>query len=140
MCPGPIIYLKAMDQGRPLKRPTLKKISGTKMVPQGHRLIVHKTVPFGAPFWCHFPKGALLSAGTTSFWCLRGTKIVPFLSKKAPFFKMVPQGHCFSTLFSLSVGRTMTFADHSEMNHVTVFPSEKVSCCRVANKFIKNGF
>ena len=37
--------------------PTLKKISGTKTVPLGHHLIVRKTVPFGALFWCHFPKG-----------------------------------------------------------------------------------
>ncbi len=55
------------------RRPTLKKISGTKMVPLGHRLVVRKMVPFG-----------------------------PFLPKKAPFSKMVPQGHRFSTLFSLS--------------------------------------
>ena len=40
------------------------------MVPLGHHLIVRKTVPFGAPFWCHFPKGPcfslhFLSGGTT---------------------------------------------------------------------------
>ena len=27
------------------------------MVSLGHRLIVRKIVPFGALFWCHFPKG-----------------------------------------------------------------------------------
>ncbi len=37
------------------------KISGTKTVPLGHHLIVRKTVPFGAPFWCHSPKGHCLS-------------------------------------------------------------------------------
>ncbi len=46
-----------------------------------HHLIVHKTVPSVTPYE------------------VRGTKIVPFLQKKAPFSKMVAQGHCFSTLF-----------------------------------------
>ena len=36
---------------------TLKKISGTKTAPLGHRLTVHKTGPLGALFWCQFPKG-----------------------------------------------------------------------------------
>ncbi len=36
---------------------TLRKIDSTKMVPLGHRLMVHKTVPFGALFWCLLQKG-----------------------------------------------------------------------------------
>ncbi len=35
----------------------LRKIHGTKIVPLGHRLMVRKTVPFGALFWCPFAKG-----------------------------------------------------------------------------------
>ena len=31
----------------------LKKISGTKTPPLGHRLAVRKTGPLGALFWCH---------------------------------------------------------------------------------------
>ncbi len=36
---------------------TLRKIDGTEMVPLGHRLMVRKTVPFRALFWCPFAKG-----------------------------------------------------------------------------------
>ncbi len=75
------------------------------MVPLGHRLVVRKMVPFGALFWCHFLKGHCFPihlGGTTPFWCPRGTEMVPFWPKKAPFSKMVPQRHRFSTLFSLS--------------------------------------
>ena len=58
-----------------------QKINGTKTVKRyllGHR--------FGATF----------QKGMHCF------SIVPFLSKRALFSKMVPQGHCFNTLFSLS--------------------------------------
>ncbi len=37
--------------------PTLRKIDGTETLPLGHRLMVRKTVPFRALFWCPFAKG-----------------------------------------------------------------------------------
>ena len=53
--------------------------------------------PFDRPL-----NGATFQKGTvfTLFWCPWGNKMVPFLLKKALLFKMVPQWHCFSTLFS----------------------------------------
>ncbi len=55
-------------------------------MPLGHHLIVHKMVPFGALFWCHFPKGhyfvlvPLFVEKDTVFskWCPRSTVLVPF--------------------------------------------------------------
>ena len=54
-----VYYTKKANQSLIVNpcQPSLKKISGTKTVPLGHHLIVRKMVPFGAPFWCHFPKG-----------------------------------------------------------------------------------
>ncbi len=108
---------------RATHRITLKKISGTKMVPLGHRLIIRKTVPFGAlPFQKNEGTGfqekignsTLLQSGTilvpllfVEKLCPRGTRLVPFLLKghhsgkngatRSPFWKMVPfcQGHYF---------------------------------------------
>ncbi len=84
-----------------------RKINGIEMVPSGHRLTVCKTVPFGTLFWSPFANfmgtdSALLVGGTLPF---KGTVLVPFfLLKRAPFFKTVPQGHCFGSLFFLSAG------------------------------------
>ncbi len=79
---------------------TLRKIDGTKMVSLGHRLMVRKTEPFGALFWCPFAKG--------HWFCLS------FLLKRAPFFKTVPKGHCSGSAFFLS----------------ELFWSEKMACYR----------
>ncbi len=59
--------------------PALKKMSGTKMVPLGHGLVVRKMVPFGALFWCHFPKGHCFG------------KQCPFV--RWHYSVLVPQGH-----------------------------------------------
>ncbi len=65
---------------------------------------MRKTVPFGAPFWYHFPKGHKNSKAFSE------SVLVPLmhqnsalLGKEALFSKMMSQGHCFITLISLSV-------------------------------------
>ena len=71
-------------------------MSSTKTAPLGHCLTVRKTGPFGAPFWCHFPKG----------YCFLNMiikkKIAPFLQKGAIFQNGAPRepfGHPFLVLF-----------------------------------------
>ncbi len=51
------------------------------MVPLGHRLVVRKMLPFGALFWCHFPKGQC-----------------PFV--RWHYSGLVPQGHQNSAFFA----------------------------------------
>ena len=68
------------------------------MVPLGHYLIIHKMVPFGATF----PKGDCSPIHFCQVALLR------FGAPGAPFSKIVPQGHRFSTPFSLGVVKTMS--------------------------------
>ncbi len=62
---------------------THNKISGTKTVP----FVCKTQYLLGHHFGATYQKGTVFPY-----------KIVPFLSSKVPFFKMVPQGQCFSTL------------------------------------------
>ncbi len=52
-------------------------------------------MPFWALSWCPFAKGH-------QFCLYKGTVLVPFVLKRAPFFKTVPKGHCFGSIFFLS--------------------------------------
>ncbi len=72
---------------------TLRKKTEPKQCPLG---TVLKNGALKALFWKMLP-----------FWwgafCHKGTVLVPFLLKRAPFFKTVPKGHCFGSVFFLSV-------------------------------------
>ncbi len=101
-----LIFQESVIKSQGMWLPSLKKKGGSITAPFGHHLIVRKTVPVGAPFWCHFPKGYCFPIHflytLLRFGCQGAPKKCPYCWKRHSFSKMVPKGHCFSTLFSLS--------------------------------------
>ncbi len=90
---------------------SLREIDGTEMMPLG----VRKRVPFETLFWRPFAKGHWFwhtIDREVLFSHKKGWKQYPWLwkvpkwyrsEKRVLFVAIVPQGHCFGTLFSLSV-------------------------------------
>ena len=103
LCNFAFIFLHAL-------RNALKKISGTKGAPLGHRLTVRKIGPgpLGAPFWCHFRKGHCFPIHFLYKNSARGTKIVPFQRKGSCFPKWCPKG-AISVLFFLSACKELHY-------------------------------